>query len=180
MRLAPIALLRLIVTFGLILIATQPALAESLPKSIVVMDFDLQDDTAIQGGPVDAEAQEKRLRLILAELKKQLTEKNLYRVIDNANIAADIAKAQEKTALSECNGCEVDIAKKAGAERVMACWVDKVSNLIINVNVGVKDVKTSQILYVRSADLRGNTDDSWLRAVKRVARDIEEQKLHLR
>jgi hypothetical protein len=178
LRLAPIALLRLIVTFGLILIATQPALAESLPKSIVVMDFDLQDDTAIQGGPVDAEAQEKRL--ILAELKKQLTEKNLYRVIDNANIAADIAKAQEKTALSECNGCEVDIAKKAGAERVMACWVDKVSNLIINVNVGVKDVKTSQILYVRSADLRGNTDDSWLRAVKRVARDIEEQKLHLR
>jgi hypothetical protein len=44
----------------------------------------------------------------------------------------------------------------------------------------VKDVKSDQILYVRSADLRGNTDESWLRAVRRVVRDIEEHKLHLR
>jgi hypothetical protein len=154
--------------------------AQSTPKSIVVMDFDLQDDTAIQGGPVDAEGQEKRLRLILAELKRQLADKNLYRVIDNPGIAAAIAKEKEKTALSECNGCETDIAKNASAERVMVGWVQKVSNLIININVGVKDVASNQILYVRSADLRGNTDDSWLRAVRRLARDIEEHKLHSR
>jgi Protein of unknown function (DUF2380) len=154
--------------------------AEEGPKSIVVMDFDLQDDTAIQGGPVDKESQEKRLGLILVELKQQLGDRKLYRVIDNAAVAADIAKAKAGQMLSECNGCEVEIAKAAGAERVMAAWVHKVSNLIISVNVGVKDVRSRQTLYVRSADLRGNTDDAWLRAVRRLAREIDEQRLYAR
>jgi Protein of unknown function (DUF2380) len=151
-----------------------------MPKSIVVMDFDLQDDTAIQGGPVDVAAQEKRLQLIVEALRHGLAERQLYRVISDPKLTTAIQEAQKTQTLSECNGCEIDIAKAFGAERVMVGWVQKVSNLIINVNIGVKDIASGRTLYVRSVDVRGNTDDSWLRAIRRLTKQIEEDHLHLR
>jgi hypothetical protein len=55
---------------------------------------------------------------------------------------------------------------------VLVGWVQKVSNLILNVNAGVKAVETGRLLLVRSVDMRGNTDASWERAARRLAQEI--------
>ncbi len=39
--------------------------------------------------------------------------------------------------------------------------MQKVSNLILNMNVYMADVATSKMTFVRSVDIRGNTDESW-------------------
>jgi hypothetical protein len=178
LRNAPMVLKVLLIT--LLLAGLSRTASASDLRSIVVLDFDLQDDTAIQGGPVDTVAQERRLGLINAALRKELIDRKLYRVIDNAPAAQRIAETRKQQDLHACNGCERDIARELGGERVMVCWVDKVSNLIININIGVTDVETGKKLLIRSADVRGNTDDSWLRAIRRLAGEIEEKGLHKR
>ena len=82
--------------------------------------------------------------------------------------------------LRDCNGCELDIAKALGAERVALCWVQKVSNLILNLNMEVRSVASGETVYAKSVDIRGNTDESWLRGVRRLVDNIEERQHHLR
>ena len=43
--------------------------------------------------------------------------------------------------------------------------MQKVSNLILNMNVYIADVKSGRMLLTKSVDLRGNTDDSWSRSL---------------
>ena len=47
----------------------------------------------------------------------------------------------------------------------MTGWVQKVSNLILNMNIVVRDAKTGQVILSKSVDMRGNTDESWSRAL---------------
>jgi hypothetical protein len=63
--------------------------------------------------------------------------------------------------ISGCNGCERDYAKSIGAN--WAAWgtVQKVSNLILNINVYMEDAASSKLEFVKSVDIRGNTDESW-------------------
>jgi len=65
-----------------------------------------------------------------------------------------------------CNGCELEMARKAGAQLAAYGWVQKVSNLILNVNLVIEDVSTGQKLRADSVDIRGNTDESWQRGLK--------------
>ena len=58
--------------------------------------------------------------------------------------------------------------------------MQKVSNLILNINVEVRSVATGETLYVNSVDIRGNTDETWLRGVRRLAENIQERNRHLR
>jgi Protein of unknown function (DUF2380). len=64
--------------------------------------------------------------------------------------------------------------------RIARCWVQKVSNLILNLNIEVRDAATDQVVYRTSVDIRGNTDESWLRGVRRLVDNIEARKDYLR
>jgi len=72
--------------------------------------------------------------------------------------------------IGNCNGCERDYTKRIGAE--LAAWgtVQKVSNLILNINVYMEDVETGQLTFVKSVDIRGNTDESWHRGLSYLLR----------
>lgn len=104
----------------------------------------------------------------------------MYRVLDHAPAAPLIERLKASYDLRACNGCELDIAKALGAERVALCWVQKVSNLILNLNIEVRDAAGGKTLYAKSVDIRGNTDESWLRGVRRLVDNVEERKHHLR
>jgi hypothetical protein len=73
--------------------------------------------------------------------------------------------------IPNCNGCERDLAEKIGAE--WAAWgiVQKVSNLILNINLYMEDVQTGRIEFAHSVDIRGNTDESWLHGLNYVIRN---------
>ena len=75
-----------------------------------------------------------------------------------ADMQKEIAAGPE---ISNCNGCEREYAKRIGAD--WAAWgvVQKVSNLILNINIYIEDAQTRKLQFVKSVDIRGNTDESW-------------------
>ncbi len=130
------------------------------PITVAVFDFELLD-TSLEGeafGAKTAEAQ--RLVLISDLLRKMLAESGRYVPVDIGPAQADIAAAGY---LRSCNGCDAKIARGLGAARALTGVVQKVSNLILNINLYLRDAASGELLQVMSADIRGNTDKSWSR-----------------
>jgi uncharacterized protein DUF2380 len=73
--------------------------------------------------------------------------------------------------IPNCNGCERDLAEKTGAEWVTWGTVQKVSNLILNINLYMEDVQTGRIEFAHSVDIRGNTDETWLHGLNYMIRN---------
>ena len=73
--------------------------------------------------------------------------------------------------LHGCNGCEARIARDLGAELAVSGTVQKVSNLILNINIYVRDAASGKRLRAMSADIRGNTDQSWSHGLKYLVKN---------
>ena len=143
-------------------------------RSLAVLDFELVDE---QNNPATQAAQQIRLRLATAQLQAELSEFGLYRVLDPAPSAALQRRLREQQAyLHRCDDCAEQVGRLLGAELVMSTWVQKVSELILNLNVQVYDALAQQVLLRKSVDLRGNTDLSWTRAVHYLVRDMAERR----
>ena len=143
------------------------AVAQS-PKKAAVFDLELID-TSLEGEIKGKNAAEsERLRLASESLRRELVGTGVYVLVDRAP-AADAIKAAGF--LHGCNGCEADIARALGADIAVTGTVHKVSNLILNINVTVTDVATRQRLAAASVDIRGNTDESWIRGVSYLVRN---------
>lgn len=135
-------------------------------NSIAITDCTLIDDNASYNDAATTQQDAARVHMISDELRAQLRDRSLYRVADNASASALIGQLSASQNLNACNGCELDIGRKLGTERVGVCWVQKISNLIININLRIEDVASGKTLFQRSVDIRGNTDLSWRRGVK--------------
>lgn len=151
-----------------------------VPRRAAVMDFELINEMADYETDASRASLEQRLRLIDEALRREFTERGLYQVADNAAAAQLIEREKALHDLRQCNGCEFDIAHALGSDVIILGWVQKVSNLILNVNIEVKDVKTQKTLYTKSVDLRGNSDKSWLRGIHYMVDSIEEKRQQLR
>lgn len=151
-----------------------------VPKSAAVMDFELIDEMRDYETEAAKAAQERRLALVSNALRHEFDQRGMYRTVDNNAAAKLIADQKALQNLRNCNGCELDIGRALGADVVILAWVQKVSNLILNINIEVKDVASGKTLYTKSVDLRGNTDKSWLRGIRYMVDSIEEKKQHLR
>ena len=91
-----------------------------------------------------------------------------YSVLD---LTPEKAEIEEAAPFRKCNSCELPIARKLGADIEVIGLVQKVSNLILNINFQVRDVATGKVLRAGSADIRSNTDDSWMRGVSYLVRN---------
>jgi len=142
--------------------------AAAEPKTVAVFDFELID-TSLEGeirGPQAAE--QARLGLISHHLRRLLADSGKYIVIDTAPATSAV---EDAGFLHGCNGCEADIARQIGAELAVRGTVQKVSNLILNINIYVSNAKTGGHVEGMSVDVRGNTDESWLRGVSYIVRN---------
>jgi hypothetical protein len=153
--------------------ATRPLHAQAPLKKLLILDFELIDEQAPDVPFPEAPA---RLARISARLRAAFERERLYAVLDDAPFAAAIAAARQSHNLLSCNGCDVDLARAAGAERILVGWVQKVSNLILNINIEVRDAADGRPVLVKSVDLRGNTDTSWTRGIDFLVRDLVEKK----
>jgi hypothetical protein len=79
-----------------------------------------------------------------------------------AEAAGKIAAGPE---VGACGGCELGYGKQLGADTVAWIVIQKVSDLILNINVYMADVGTGKLAFVHSVDIRGDTDESWTRGV---------------
>lgn len=148
------------------------AMAQTAPATIAVLDFDLLDD---QRDTVPDRTLGPRMDAIRTQLAEALASNGLYVVVDNAPARELIDTTRSTQDLHTCNGCELAIGQKLGAQRVLVGWVQKVSNLILNINIRIEDVATGNVLLAKSVDLRGNTDDTWRRGIAYLIRDMVEK-----
>ena len=143
-------------------------------RSLAVLDFELVDE---QNNPLTKAAQLLRLAQATGQIQRELAERGLYRVIDaapSAGLQASLRNQQEY--LYRCDDCADQVGRLLGVELVMATWVQKVSELILNLNVQIYDVKAQQVLLSKSVDMRGNDDTSWTRAVRYLVRDMADKR----
>jgi hypothetical protein len=73
--------------------------------------------------------------------------------------------------LQACGGCDVKFAQQLDADLFITGVVQKVSNLILSINVYLRDAHTGRLVAVANADMRGNTDESWSRAMRYIIRN---------
>jgi hypothetical protein len=150
-----------------------PLGAAHAQQSIAVLDCTLIDDNAAYNDAETNRIQTQRLSMISDYLRHDLDQRALFHVADNAPARQLIASLQSGQDVSACNGCELRVAKQLGVARVGVCWVQKISNLILNLNLRVEDAASGTALFQRSVDIRGNTDLSWQRGAKALVDLVE-------
>lgn len=158
-----------VIAIAVIVVSLMPASLHAEPvtpdtkQSIAFFGFRL-----INSSLVDAsEAEINRIKLLDTTIKKILIENGRLRVIDvPEDILQEIAKSQF---LGNCE-CEAEYGKRVGAKLMGWGTVQKISNLILNINIYIADVETNQYKFIKSADIRGNTDTSWLRGLRWLMR----------
>ncbi|KIZ35763.1 MULTISPECIES: DUF3280 domain-containing protein [Rhodopseudomonas] len=155
----------LLLCLALMLSGAVPARAD--PSRLAVFDFEMID-TSLQGevdGPRSEE--QDRLSRIGDQLRRELVQSGKYHLVDIAPINA----AAHGRNLQACGGCDVQYAQQLGADLAMTGVVQKVSNLILNVNIYLRNAHTGRLVTAASADMRGNTDESWSRAISYLVRN---------
>ncbi len=104
-----------------------------------------------------------RTALIAALFKAKLEGSGLYKFVSiPPDAAGKIAAGPE---VGACGGCEFGYGKALGADIVAWIVVQKVSDLILNLNVYMADVAARKMTFVHSVDIRGDTDESWTRGL---------------
>ncbi len=150
---------------ALILLGSMPACAE--PPKLAIFDFELLD-TSLEGemrGPQTDE--HDRLILISDLVRSKMAESGKFQLLDISPVKA----AAEGSNLQACGGCDVQFAQRLGADLVITGVMKKISTLILNLTIFVRDVHTGQLITGMNADFRGNTDESWTRATSYLVRN---------
>lgn len=130
-------------------------------KSVVFLSVQFLNDQESQEPTTDAER--ARLASIEELFKSKLEASGRYKFVQ---IPADTkAKIESGPWAGSCGGCEIDYGEQLGGDIVAWVVVQKVSNLILNINVYMADVVTKKMTFVHSVDIRGNTDESWTRGM---------------
>jgi hypothetical protein len=157
----------IVVSFTIAFALPVSAHAHAQPLSTAVFDFEMID-TSLEGEVHGARRDEHiRLNRVGDQLRKGLAESGKFTIVDIAPVEAEA----HKNNLQACGGCDVDLAQRLGADLSITGTVQKVSNLILNMNVYIRDVHTGKLVISMSADLRGNTDESWSRAANYLLRN---------
>lgn len=142
--------------------AEQPPSGNSAKVPVVVFGFDLVD-TSLEGEMKGKNPDEtKRIAMLGELLPKLLEQSGQYELVGDP---VAIAKFQDTHNIQGCNGCEGDFAKKAGAKLAISGTVQKVSNLILNINLYVREADSGKFESM-STDIRSNSDDSWRRGLE--------------
>lgn len=139
----------------------------SAPMKLAVFDIELDDFTA--GGPIAGESPEEtaRLKKMTALARELLAQSGLFEIVDGS-VATD--QRVKDHWLRKCNGCDADIAHALGADLSFVCFFRKISVMEQYLEMRIRDARTGQLAHVSQTDLRGETDESWSRALKFLIR----------
>jgi hypothetical protein len=137
--------------------------AHAAPEKAAVFDFQLANLGIVPPTPADQD----RLPRLSDQLRKLLADSGRYAIVSVDPVKGDVAKSAD---LRTCGGCAVDFAKKVGADVAITAEIQKVSALILNINVYIKDVSGTKPEQSYSVDIRGDTDESFDRGVKYIVK----------
>jgi hypothetical protein len=160
----------LLAGFAVLAVLAAPAMrAESDdPPTLGFLGVLFENDNASLEPTTDAER--VRLERTGEEFQEQLAASGKFKIVSITDaVRAEVERGQM---LGECAGCEAELGRKLGVDIVSWLRVQKVSNLILNLNVYMTDVATGKLLLARTVDLRGNTDTSWSRSLRYLVENV--------
>ncbi len=100
-----------------------------------------------------------RLALLEAEVRERF-ETEGFDLLDLAPVTEELERTLNP---ANCNDCEVRMAEQLGADYSLVGEVQKVSNLILSMNLALRETESGEFVRMLAVDIRGNTDDAWLR-----------------
>ena len=153
----------------IILTFSAPGIAQELNRNSTVAFLGLTFiDTSAEGAYDGVRAdQTARLQLVENAIAEKFRQEGFV-LLDLTPIAKELDNTVNP---ANCYGCELAMAKKLGAGYVVVGVVQKVSNLIISMNLVMRDVETAAVVRARSVDVRSNTDKSWLRGMNYILKN---------
>jgi hypothetical protein len=136
--------------------ATGPAAC----ASFAVFEFEIVRGQDIGFSDEYLAEEAKRLQASSDQLRKRLSDAGLQ--------VADISSVAERAArqnLQACGNCADDLAAELGADYAVTGQVTRISTLILGMQIFIRRVEEGRPVFNARVDLRGNTDESWRRAV---------------
>jgi hypothetical protein len=113
--------------------------------------------------------EEARLRMLDNLLRERLAASGRFTLAEiSPELQEEIARGAE---IRDCNGCERDYAKRAGADWAVWRAVQKISNLILDIHLYMEDAQTGKLEFVKRVSIRDNTDESWRRGLEYMLRN---------
>lgn len=141
-----------------------PPAASADPIEVAVFDFQFA-----RGTPVEPTEEDRaRLKRTSDTFRKLLQDSGRYRLVPTDAVREEVAKTAD---LRACGGCADTFGEKVGAAATFVGEVQKVSNLILNMNVYYKPLGSNTRERAYSVDLRGNTDESFDRGIKYLVKN---------
>ena len=147
-------------------VLTGAAQAESVRKT-VLLPFDLvlqkKEEDFFTGAGKPSPAEQSRLKAVNDELANILAADGVHELIDTSPIAKDIEAAAP---IVDCNGCEIDLAKKLNGEVLYTGLIDKASETLLSMRIMEIDVASGRLQRAGNVVIQGNTDEAWVRGVR--------------
>jgi hypothetical protein len=100
-----------------------------------------------------------RLALLEQSVRDRFVEEG-FELLDLAPVAEELDRTLNP---ADCNGCDLRMAERLGADYALVGEVQKVSNLILSMNLALREVESGDLVRMLAVDVRSNTDESWLR-----------------
>jgi Protein of unknown function (DUF2380) len=111
----------------------------------------------------------RQARILEIGYQRPATASSRFEIVD---IPPDtIKEIASGTTISNCNGCQRAGSRRWSARTGPRGVVQKVRNLILNINVYMEDAESGTMKFARSVDIRGNTDESWRRGLDYLLRN---------
>ncbi len=155
------------IIFILLMLTGSSPLRAAEPPRLAVFDLEMID-TSLEDPTRGLRADDRdRLQRTGEQFRKELGESGKFQILDISSVNA----AAHQSNLQACGGCDVKLAQQLDADLEMTGVVQKVSNLILNIRVYLRDVRTGRLLAAVNADMRGNTDKSWSRTTRYLVRE---------
>jgi hypothetical protein len=130
------------------------------PAKLAVFDFELEDFSGGAGIIPESDDDREQLRLATETARRLLVESGRYSLVDVSRADAPDVTAHS---LHKCDGCDVPIARKLGADQSLVGIVNRVSRMEYGVTFRLRDARTGALISVERTDLRMGANYSWNR-----------------
>ena len=120
-------------------------------------------DTSTEGAVVGENPEETRRLQMLEDMVVDRFHEEGFTFLSNAPQREQLDRIANP---AKCYGCDQRIGARLGADYVLVGEVQKVSNLILAMNLQLRSVADGALVAGRSVEIRSNTDDSWRRGMR--------------
>ncbi|GLK66156.1 hypothetical protein GCM10017635_36330 [Paracoccus kondratievae] len=124
-------------------------------------------DTSTEGA-INGVREDETLRIEMAEdvIAEDLQARGFTLIEPPADQVAQIRNP------SQSNGSDSRIAREMGATYAISGEVQKVSNLILSLNLYIREAASGEIVRAGTVDIRGNNDESFRRGYRYLLKNI--------